>query len=231
MIGICLPSRGLIFSRTMQSVIKGMQELSKHGIASDYFPCHDLPIPSSHNFCVEQALQNSLINKIFLIEEDMYIPSDDFLALATSDYDIIMLQYNDKNGSPHGIIHYDHNGEVLWGGLGAVCIKKEVFESIGKPYFRTDHRYRIIKKKTEFDGKLVVEYEEMTPRQVWNEKENKFDEVNDEYKYGGLDIDFYTRARKKGYKIVVLHGKAQHFELVALGQRYTNDGVHEIRTV
>lgn len=232
MVGICVPSRGMMFSRCTQSVIEGMQELNKLGVATSYHTSHDLPIPDAHNFCVEQAMQNPSVKKILFIEDDHYLYPDAIVALVTSDLDIATLQYNDKNGSPHGIIHYDANGQIAWGGLGATCIKREVFESFGRPYFRTDHRYKIVKKKTGTSGQLIVEYEELTPRQEWNEKENKFEEIKDEYKYGGLDIDFYTRARKERFKIGVLPSyKAHHFMLVKLGEPYTNHGTHEIRQV
>lgn len=232
MIAICVPSRGLIFSRTVECVIKGMQALGKLGIESDYFTSHDLPIPDSHISCVEQVLANSKVDKILFIEEDNVLFLDAFMALATSEKPITLLQYNDKNGSPHGIIHYNNVGEILWGGLGAVCIKREVFEKIGKPYFRIDHRYKIVKKQTAEDGRLIVDYEEIEPIDVWDSKQNKFVKRMDPYAYGGLDIDFYTRARKIGYSIAVLpEYKAHHLQLIQLGEAYTNQGVHVIRQV
>lgn len=217
MVAICTPSRGLIYSKTVESVVNGMRELAKNGIASEYFSSHDLPIPQSHNYCVETALQNPSIDKIFFVEEDMYIFPDAFLALATSDADITTLQYNDKNGSPFGIIHYNEAGEVLWSGLGATVIKRAVFEALGTPYFRTDVRYKIIKKQI-IDGKSITQYEELEQRSQWG--------------YGGLDVDFFTRARNKGFKISVLPAfKAHHFALVKLGPETDNNGCHLIRQV
>lgn len=231
MIGICLPSRGLVFSKTMESVIKGMRELSKLGIATDIFMSHDLPIPLSHNFCVEQALQNPAIKKILFIEEDNFMFNDAFIALATSDYDIATLNYNDKNGFPKGIVHYNEAGEVLWCGLGATIIKREVFEKLGSPYFRIDTRYKVVKKHMQ-DGKIITEHEEIEPRTVYNETTGKVEEVKDPWKYGGLDVDFYTRVRRIGYRITVLPNyKAHHFQLIKLGEQYTNNGIHEIRQV
>lgn len=229
MIAVCLPSRGLVFSKTMQSVIEGMQALNKLGIATIYCSSHGLKIPDCHNLCVEQAMSNTSVKKMFMFEEDNFLFPDAFVALATNDADVVTIQYNDKNGSPHGIIHYNEAGEVLWGGLGSTVIKREVFETLGAPYFRTDTLYRNIKKHWQGD-KLVTEYEEIEPRQKWNGE--KFVEVRDEYKYGGLDIDFYTRARKAGFKIAVQDNfKGHHFELVKLGEKHTNNGMHEIRQV
>lgn len=232
MIAICLPSRGLVFSKTMQSVIDGMQELNKIGIATTYCASHDLPIPDSHNFVVSQALQNTAVKKIFIMEEDNYLFPEAFVALATSDFDIATVQYNDKNGSPHGIIHYNEAGEVLWAGLGSTVVKREVFEKIGFPYFDINTRYRNTKKRQSEDGKLITDYEAIEEREVWNDKENKFEKVKEPYKYGGLDIDLYTKARQLGFKIGIINNhKGHHFELVKLGEKHTNNGFHIIRQV
>lgn len=217
MVAICTPSRGLIYSRTVQSIVEGMQALNKLGVATKYFYSHDLPIPDGHNFCVEQAFQDPAVDKIFFVEEDMYIDPQAFVALATSEHDFVTLQYNDKNGSPHGIIHYNEAGEVLWSGLGATCIKREVFEKVGQPYFRTNIRYGI-KKKRSSEGFVISEFYQL--------------EQESEYQYGGLDIDLCTRVRTLGIKLMVLpEYKAHHFQLVQLGEPYTNNGCHVIKQV
>jgi hypothetical protein len=215
----------------MQSAIEGMQALNAVGIATKYFYTHDLPIPTCHNTVVEKALADSTVDKIFFLEEDMYIDPQAFVALATSNEDIAILQYNDRNGSPNGIIHRNETGEIIWTGLGAACIKRKVFEDIGFPYFRIDHRYRNI-KHTNKDGVLVTEFEELEPRTIYNEETKKVEEVRDEYTYGGLDVDFYTRCRRLGYKITqLMEYKAHQFVLIKLGETYQNKGTHEIRQV
>lgn len=230
MVAICIPSRGLIFSQTVQSVFDGMSRLNSLGIATQLFTSHDLPIPQSHDFLVSSALRTPA-KRLFIIEEDHYIFPDTFVALATSDDPIITCQYNDKNGSPFGIIHYNEKREVLWAGLGATCINREVFEKISSPYFRTDHMYKVEKKKVE-DDILITKYQEIEPKTEWSESEKKFIKVRDEYVYGGLDVDFYTRARKAGYIAKVLPGhKVVHFSLVKLGEQHINNGCHIIKQV
>jgi len=231
LVAICTPSRGLIFSKTVQSIVEGMQALNKIGIATKYFSSHDLPIPDSHNFTVEQAFQDSAVDKIFFVEEDMYIFPEAFVALATSEADITTLQYNDKNGSPNGIIHYNEAGEAIWAGLGATVIKRTVLEALGIPYFRTN-QICVIKKKTREGDRIITEYEPKEVREEINQTTGKLEKVEEKYIYGGLDIDFYTRARKAGYKITVLPDhKAHHFDLVQLGEKQINNGCHVIKQV
>lgn len=216
MIVIATPSRGLIFTRTVQSIIEGMQELNKLGVATKFISCHDLPIPDGHNYCVETALQDPSVQKIFFIEEDMYIFPEAFVALATSEHDMVTLQYNDKNGRPHGIIEFDHNGEVVWCGLGATVIHRRVFEALDKPYFYTKRRWKNIRRN--INGQTVTEYERVA-------KES-------EYQYGGQDVDFCFRVRELGIKISCLpNHKAHHFQLIKLGEPHVNNGLHEIRQV
>lgn len=230
MVGICCPSRGLIYSKTVESMIKGMKHLNSLGIPTHYYTTHDMPIPDSHSYCVEQATLDGCRAVIF-VEEDMYLFPEAYEALIALGEPITTLQYNDKNGSPHGIVHYNENGEIIWAGLGATYIKLEVFEKIGKPYFRTDHMYRNVKKRVS-EGKSITEYEEMETKSVYNPSTLKFEQKRDEYKYGGQDIDFYTRARRAGYKIHLIEGhKAHHFDLIKLGEPHINNGFHQIRQV
>lgn len=232
MVAICTPSRGLIFSKCVQGIIEGMQALNGVGIATIYCYTHELPIPDCHNATVEKALANSAVDRIFFIEEDMYVDPQTFIALATSEHDIVTVNYNDRNGSVNGIIHYDETGEILWSGLGATVIKRRVFEAIGTPYFRTDHRYKSIKKATSIGRPAVTHFEEIEPRTEWDAQQNKTVVVRDEAKYGMLDVDFYYRARQRGFKIVCLQQfRAYQFELIQLGESYNNKGCHVIRQV
>jgi hypothetical protein len=147
----------------------------------------------------------------------MYIDPEAFVALATAEGDITTVQYNDKNGSPFGIVHYNEKGEVMWAGMGATVIKREVFEKLGEPYLRADVRYKVVKKNTP-NGPIVTEFEEIETRTDWQ--------------YGGQDVDLYTRVKKLGFSVVCLPNyKAAHFQLVQLGEPHTNNGMHVIRQV
>lgn len=212
MIAVCLPTRGMLFTRTMECVVKGIYELEARGIKTSFHSTFDLPIPAGHNQCVEEALANSDVEKVFFVEEDMYIPTDAFVALATSPSEMVTLQYNDKNGRPHGIIEFDKNGKVVWGGLGATVITRKVFDAVGKPYFFTERRWKNVRQNGE------VHYERVS--------------IPGPYQYGGLDVDFCFRVHEKGFTIDWLpQFRAQHFQLTSLGEPYTNNGMHQIRCV
>jgi hypothetical protein len=228
-IGICIPSRGLIYSKVIEGVFNGIEKLHQEGLLTSVYISNDLPIPDAHNSCLKRALDAGC-ERIIFVEEDNYIGESEFLALATFDADIATLQYNDKNGSPHGIIHYNEANEIIWCGLGATSIKRGVFERIGG--FRTDTRYKITKKHLEGDKKIVTEYEKIEPHKEWNPETLKFEDKIEPYVYGGLDIDFMTRARKEGYKIEKIPDmKSIHLKVVKMGEPFINNGVHQITSV
>lgn len=231
MIAICIPSRGLIYSKVIEGVFAGIHALELNGQKVKVFISNDLPIPDAHNSLVERAMKTNC-DKILFIEEDNYIGPSEMVALCFSSSPLATLQYNDKNGSPHGIIHYNEALEILWCGLGATCIKREVFEKLGEPYFRTDTRYKITKKHLLGDKKIVTEYAEIEPREEYNSETRKFEKVKDPYQYGGLDVDFFTRARKAGFEVKQIRDmRSIHLKVVKLGEEFTNNGVHEITAV
>ena len=46
--------------------------------------------------------------------------------------------------------------------------------------------------------------------------------------FGGLDIWFCTKAREKGFRIVQVEGEADHLQLIQLGEKGVNHGLHKI---
>lgn len=211
---VITPSRGLIHSRTVESIFNGIQSLPEYEWS--FFTTHDKPIPDAQNDCMKRAVAWGA-RVIVSIEEDNVLDTQAFKALVQNDYPIAILQYSDRNGSPHGIIHKNEAGEIMWSGIGALKVKMEVFEAIGHPYFRTDVRYAI-KKKPLGENTVITRFEEIdhkSPQQ-----------------YGGLDVDFYTRARNKGYTVTQVMGHiAHHMKLVKLGDNFTNNGYHDIQVV
>ena len=211
---IITPSRGLIHSRTIESIFNGIRSMPQY--EWNFFTTHDKPIPEAQNDCMKRAMEWGA-DVIVSIEEDNVMDIQAFKALVENDYPIAILQYNDRNGNAHGIIHRNGNNEILWSGIGALKVKREVFESIGRPYFRTEVRYAI-KKKPQGDGTIITHFEEVAHKSP--------------HQYGGLDVDFYTRARSKGYKVEQIQGHiAHHMKLISLGENYNNNGCHLIETV
>lgn len=197
-IAIILPTRGLVFTQVEQRI----EEFRKDYEITVY-RSHNLPIPSGHNNLTENALGDG--NKyLFFIEEDTIPPARAIEKLLAADSGIACIDYG---VSGWGCITKNKQGEILWCGLGCTLIKREVFEALEKPYFRTDK---------------VLRLNDMT----WQDLPQSYIENKN---YGGLDIWFCSKAREKGFKVVQVEGEeADHLQLLNLGEKGKNHGLHEI---
>lgn len=136
MIAICLPSRGLVHSRTMQDILTNIRDFTEVGF---YFS-HGYDIPESHNIPVEEALQDKP-DLIWLCEDDMSYPHDILERMVKADVDLAVCDYPVGVGRLPCIKWKD--GELIYAGLGCVLVKPWIFEKLGYPYFRTDVSYQL----------------------------------------------------------------------------------------
>lgn len=197
-IGICIPSRGLIFAESIRAL-----ERERKGYDTKLYISTSLPIPAGHNLVVNDALRDGS-EYILFIEEDVAIPAGAFERLLASQADIACIDYGVSGWS---CITKSQTGEILWCGLGCTLIHRSVFEALKEPFFRADMTLLL----PEFRWKqLPAEYVE---------KRN----------YGNLDIWFFSKAREAGFEIKQVEGECRHLELISLGQRGINNGIHIIK--
>lgn len=137
-INIALPTRGLIFERTLKSLRDNDLSLDNLYIVSG------LSIPQGHNQAVEKALETEC-DYILLLEDDMEFPAGTVTKMIAVGKDIVYADYPIDSGAS---TICTVKGEIYWGGLGCTLVKREVFEKLEKPYFTTDHSWLIGKKFT-----------------------------------------------------------------------------------
>lgn len=164
---------------------------------------HDLPIPDGHNMLAKQALSEGC-SQLFFIEEDTVPPPDALSKLIQANKDIACIDYGVQGW---GCVTRNTSGEILWCGLGCTLVKRHVFEAMTYPYFRVDMVLRL----NDWTWQLL-------PEQYIKTKQ-----------YGSLDIWFCTEARRLGFEIAQVDGECGHLELVELGKRETNNGLHTIQ--
>lgn len=133
-LAICLPSRGLIHSRTIQHL---WDEL-KTGVAQyEIFITHDLPIPECFNHLTKQALAWGA-DKLWFIEEDMQFPKCTLQKLLDADTPVSTINY--PVSEKYDVVDIE-NGVINKIATGCTLIDAEVFEKVGE--WRSDIRYSL----------------------------------------------------------------------------------------
>lgn len=130
MIGVVLPSRGLIFAEVLESLQENLIG-KEHWV----YISHDLPIPDCENYLTEKALEDGS-EYLWFIEEDTIPPNNALRDLLNADSDIAAIDYGVAGWSC--ITRSKIDNEILWCGMGCTLIKREVFAALEKPYFRSD---------------------------------------------------------------------------------------------
>ena len=190
-IAVVLPTRGLIFTEVMVALLRELK-----GYEYSIFMSWDRVIPDSHNELTKEAL---LADYILFLEEDVVMPEGS-LEKMIGKGDIVALDYGVQGWS----CITTFQGENMWCGLGCTLVKREVFEKLEYPYFRSDKAL------------LLNDWPEIK----WIEA--------GEQAYGGHDIYFGIKAREKGFKIIKAEGEARHLKLESLGRPEINKGLHQI---
>ena len=200
MIARLTPTRGLIFTE-VEMYVEHLQRKFPNSIRS-YFT-HNLSIPHCFNALVEEAIQEQDNEFFFFIEEDTVPPEGVFEQMleACQDENVIAcVDYGFNGGS--NTVAINTSGEIIFSGFGCTMMKRRVFEKLGSPYFRADKGFNLSNK------------------QWYSTDPNKV--------YGMYDVEFGFRARENGFKFVQIPGECRHLQLIQLGEKMSNLGVHNI---
>lgn len=195
MIAVILPTRGMVFTEVEKAI-----ELERSEFSIGVFRSSNLPIPHGHNELSEIASQLIDVTHLWFLEEDTIPPTYALHNLLATNSDIACIDYGVNGWSC--ITKEKTTKEILYCGMGCTLIKREVFETLEKPWFRSDKMFRIN------DGKWI--------------------DVDPSKQYGLQDIWFCAQARHAGFRIVQVPGECRHLKLKALGQSEINSGLHII---
>lgn len=135
MIGVVLPSRGLIFAEVIEALLGNLE-----GYTYKIYQEVGLGIPHGHNKATERALEDGCTH-LWFVEEDTVAPPNALERMLSAEGDIVAIDYG-VNG--WGCITRDKiNGEIMWCGLGCTLVKRKVFDVLERPYFRDDMQLRL----------------------------------------------------------------------------------------
>ena len=198
MIGVVLPSRGLIFAEVIESLLDNLQ-----GYDFKIYQSIGLGIPKGHNLATERALADGC-KFILFVEDDTVMPAGGLEKMLSADGDMAAIDYGVAGWGC--ITRGKLDGEVKWTGLGCTLVKSYVFDKLEKPYFRDDMHLAINPGRSDFMTWVPA------PKDT----------------YGGQDIWFGCKVREAGFKIVQVQGECKHLKLDSLGKPGTNNGAHTI---
>lgn len=203
---VVTPSRGLIHSRTLAAVLANVEQAVAAGhVSLGWRLTHDLPIPTCHEQVVEAGLATGA-DILWMVEEDVVPPDGALLALLELGEPVAIVDYPvGANPTMNCASHRD--GAICHSGVGCMVIAREVFERIGRPWFRSDRVY--------------IRPGGQGPTQ----------EVEMPVRYGGQDIYFTHALIKAGYRIAELPFLAGHARVREMGERQNNEGFHRIEVL
>lgn len=199
-LAVILPSRGLMFSETAEELLENLT-----GYEYDIFFSHGRPIPQCFEKPLTEALRGDYTH-IWIVEDDMILDRDVLDSMLIMDSPVVTMDYPvDKKGQ--GVVFSDKAGRVLFTGTGCILIKRQVFDKLSKPYFRTDIKWGVANY-----GKFI----RLTANSISNLEG-----------YGLQDVTFGLKLWKAEIPISVA-GKVGQRKLIALGKVGSNNGAHKI---
>jgi len=184
-IAVCLPSRGYVYSRLMESLLRN----TAHRTDVKFFFSHGKRIPDCHNHIANQAMDAGC-DYLWFVEDDHYLPDGILDKLLAMDADVAACDYPIGRFG-HVITTYTNGFKQT--GFGCTLIKRSVFEKLERPYFSTKMSYSI-------NGDTVY------PIEVTDE--------NQEHIHGQHDVDFYYRLWKMGITIETCDTPVGHYFFV-----------------
>lgn len=190
-----MASRGRMMSLCVESVFR---QPFRYGP----FFAHGMAIPDCFEKIIEEALQTDCTH-ILNVEDDMLLPPSALERLLLCDTDVVSGLYvaktEDRIKRPiHG---------PGWVPMGCLLVRREVFERLARPWFRTDVEF------TRGGGDP-----DWTPREV------------EDVGYGRQDVYFSFKAREAGFSVSVTEDVVcGHVELREAGAAGTNEGGDTVR--
>ena len=201
-LAVILPSRGLVFSRTVEEVIREVR-----GIGCEWalFMAHSRPIPECFNEPIAEGMEWGATH-FWLVEEDMAFPPGILTELIASGAPIASADYPVK---PEIMcVNRDQDGVVRHAGTGCLLAERDALAAVLP--FRTDYWYVITERG-----------------RVWTRQ--RVSESAKGVAYGMHDIEFGMALYRRGKPIHIIDTTAGQRRVIREAVPERNDqGWHDI---
>lgn len=200
-LGVVLPSRGLMFSKTLEDILGELR-----GFDYKIFWSHERSLPECFNIPTEEALADPEVFAVLIVEDDMIIPKGILKEMFAKHYPVVALDYPFLDNGDATTLH-DPQGFAYWTGTGFMLIARQILENIPKPIWQTGRT---------FDPFIDTDTIHFWPRKL------------DKVYYGLHDLNFGLVLYSAGVPIMVMDRTAGQHKLKKLGEPATNQGAHDI---
>lgn len=202
MIAVILPSRGLIFSQTAAEILNNLK-----GIPHKFYFSHRKPLPECFEQPVNEALKNKEVTHLWLVEDDMILSPATLREMLELDKAVVTANYPTTSNRDAAVLTIQ--GRIVYAGTGCTLIKREVFDDLKKPYFRSDIMW-IPKNKGDFIKFSAVK------------------KTQNHDSYGLHDVNFFMNLYKLEIPVHAINRTLGQRKLIALGKAGSNNGAHQI---
>ena len=208
-LAILLPSRGQVFSRTIESILREVLSVRDMFTEASIFFAHGITIPEAQQDVIRRSLEWGA-HITWLVEEDNYMVPGVLKALLFERHHnpinplVVSCDYYKRDGS--GWIVPEWNFAVMkFHAFGCTLVDSEVWRRIGSPYC--------------FLGKCLEFFNEK------GEECEPYQHPEKTHAYGGQDVEFSYQLHK--LKIPSWHlsrdkWRCGHVSLISLGSQQSN---------
>lgn len=200
-LAVIVPSRGLMFSETLEELLGEL-----NGLEYEIYWAHEKSLPDCFNDPTERALADPNVYALLFCEDDMIIPKGILKDMFAQNYPVVALDYPFQQNGDSTVLH-DPKGYAYWTGTGFMLVSAQVLKNMEKPIWRTD---------TTFDPFIDKDTIHFWPRKL------------DKIYYGLHDLRFGLVLYSAGLPVLPMRQTAGQRKLVKLGDAHTNKGAHEI---
>lgn len=201
-LAVILPSRGLMFSQTLEELLRELE-----GFNYEIFWAHEKSLPDCFNDPTEEALADPDVFAVLICEDDMILPRGILRRMFEQNYPVVALDYPFQQDGDATTLH-DPDGKAFWTGTGFILINRQVLEQMEKPIWRTNRTF------DPFIDKDTIHFWPRNLTKVY---------------YGLHDLNFGLVLYSAGMPILPMEQTAGQRKLVKLGRKNTNNGAHEIK--
>lgn len=200
-LAVVLPSRGLMFSETLEDLLRELE-----GLNYKIFWSHAKSLPQCFNEPTEEALKDPEVFAVLFCEDDLILPKGILKQMFGKNYPAVALDYPFRQNGDATVLH-DPHGYAYWSGTGFLLVAKPILENMEKPIWRTD---------TTFDPFIDKDTIHFWPRKL------------DKIYYGLHDLRFGLVLYSAGVPILPMEITGGQHKLISLGTAKSNNGAHEI---